>query len=327
MSLHITRRDSMIWLGGAALGVAAHAQTWPNRPMTIVVPYPAGGGTDAMARLIAQEMGKKLGQSVIVDNKPGASGLLGTDMVAKATPDGHTILLAISTQFVINPFLFKKLPYDPKKDIALVSQIAVAPLVLVAHPSLSAADVPSLLKYIAANKGKLSYGSYGLGSASHLSGARLSQIADGEMTHVPYKGEAPMIQDMIGGQVPMGFVGVNQAKAMIDAGRLKAIAVTGEKRTGTLPNLRSFDEQGLKDDVFRTVGWFAVAAPGGTPKAVIQRLADEVRAVCALPYVRERIAGFGVDAVDRGPEEFAAIARADAAVWERLVKLTGATLD
>jgi tripartite-type tricarboxylate transporter receptor subunit TctC len=326
MALHINRRHSLVWLG-ACVGMPVQAQAWPSKPITMVVPYPAGGGTDAVARLIADKIGPKLGQTIVIDNKAGASGLLGTGAVAKAAPDGYTILVALSTQFVINPFLFKKLPYDPNKDIALVSQIVVAPIVLLAHPSVPANDVPSLIKYIGANKGKLSYGSYGIGSASHLSGAHLSQIAGGDMNHVPYKGEAPMLQDMIGGQVPMGFGSVTQAKAMIDGGRLKAIGVTGDKRLGALPSLPTFAEQGVKDDVFRTVGWIAMAAPGATPKAVIQRLADEVKAACALPDVRERMAGFGFEAVGRGPEEFAAIAKADAQVWSRLVKQTGATLD
>ncbi len=325
MSQLLSRRETIALLA-TAFGTSAHAQTWPSKPITIIVPYPAGGGTDATARLIAEHIGKKLGQNIIVDNKAGASGLLGVGSVAKSAPDGYTLLVALSTQFVINPFLFKKLPYDPNKDIALVSQIAVAPIVLYAHPSLPANDVPSLIKYIGANKGKLSYGSYGIGSASHLSGAHLSQIAGGDMNHVPYKGEAPMIQDMIGNQVPMGFGGGTQA-GMVDAGRLKAIGVTGDKRIAVLPKVPTFAEQGVKDDVFRTVGWIAMAAPGGTPKAVIQRLADEIKAACALPEVRKRVEDIGFEAVGRGPDEFNAIAKADAQVWSRLVKQTGASLD
>ena len=327
MTVRLPRRECLVLLAAASLGPTAHAQSYPSKPITMVVPYPPGGGTDATARLMAEKMGKKLGQNVIVDNRSGASGLIGTGAVAKAAPDGYTILVALSTQFVINPFLFKKLPYDPNKDIALVSQIVVSPIVLLAHPSLPANDVPSLIKHIGANKGKLSYASYGIGSASHLSGAHLSQIADGDMAHVPYKGEAPMIQDMIGGQVLMGFGSVTQAKSMIEAGKLKALGATGDKRIGVLPKVPTFAEQGVKDDVFRTVGWIAMAAPGATPKPVIQRLADEVKAACALPEVRERMTGFGFEAVGRGPDEFNAIAKADAQVWSRLVKQTGATLD
>lgn len=313
--------------GAAALGRSAHAQAWPSRTITMIVPYPPGGGTDAVARPIAEKISKTLGQSVIVDNKAGASGLIGMGALAKAAPDGHTILVGLSTQFVINPFLFRKLPYDPNEDVALVSQIAEAPIVLLAHPSLPADDVQSVLAYIRANSSKLSYGSYGIGSASHLSGAHLSQITEGDMTHVAYKGEAPMITDLVGGQVPMGFGSVTQARSMIEAGKLKALGVTGEKRIAALPDLATFSEQGVNDDVFRTVGWIAMAAPGGTPKAVIQRLADEVKAACALPDVRERISGLGFEAVGRGPEEFAEIAKADAQIWGRLVKQTGASLD
>ena len=327
MESNLTRRDSLVLLAATLGGSSAFAQAFPSKPITVVVPYPAGGGTDAVARVITEKLGQKLGQTIIVDNKAGASGLLGMGAVAKAAPDGHTLLVAISTNLVINPYLFKKLPYDPNKDIALVSLIALSPIVLLAHPSVPANDVPSLIKYIAANKGKLAYGSYGIGSASHLSGAALSQIADGDMNHVPYKGEAPLIQDMIGGQVPMGFTGGLQAKGMSDAGKLKALGVTGDKRTASLPNVPTFAEQGVKDDVFRTVGWYAMAAPGGTPKAVIQRLADEVKAACALPDVRERITNLGAEAVGYGPEQFAQIAKADAQVWSKLVKLTGASLD
>ncbi len=323
----MTRRESLALLAATTLGSAVQAQTWPSKTITMIVPYPAGGGTDVLARVIAEKVGQKLGQTIVVDNKAGASGLLAMGALAKAAPDGYTILVGISTNFVINPFLFKKLPYDPNKDIALVSQIALSPIVLLAHPSLPANDVPSLIKYIGANKGKLSYGSYGIGSASHLSGAHLSQIADGDMAHVPYKGEAPLIQDLVGGQVPMGFTGGTQAKAMVDGGKLKAIGVTGDKRVAALPNVPTFAEQGTKDDVFRTVGWYAMATTGGTPPAVIQRLADEVKAACALPEVRERIAALGAEAVGRGPAEFNAIAKADAVVWGRLVKQTGATLD
>ncbi|MFT4102752.1 MAG: tripartite tricarboxylate transporter substrate binding protein [Burkholderiaceae bacterium] len=324
--MNSTRR-AILTLMGASLVVPAQAQTYPSKTITMVVPYPPGGGTDAVARLIAEKLGKSMGQTIVVDNKAGASGTLGTSAVAKAAPDGHTILLALSTQFVINPFLFKKLPYDPSKDIALVSQVVASPIVLIAHPSVPANDAPSIVKYIRENKGKLNYGSYGIGSASHLSGAALSQVADGDMNHVAYKGEAPMLQDMIGGNVPLGFASVTQAMGMIESGKLKAIAVAADKRLSVLPKVPTFKEQGLNDDVFHTVGFMAMAVPGATPKPIIQRLADEVKKACQLPEVRERFATFGFEAVGSGPDEFNAKAKADAEVWSRLVKLTGASLD
>jgi tripartite-type tricarboxylate transporter receptor subunit TctC len=291
------------------------------------VPFPAGGATDAVARLLAERMAARLGQTVIVDNRAGASGIVGTDMVAKAPADGHTLSVSLSTNLLTNQLLFKKMPYNPQRDLALVSQIALAPVVLLVHPSVPAATAPELLKYIAANKGKLSYGSWGIGSAGHLSGAFLSQSQNGDMSHVAYKGEAPMVQDLIGGQIQMAFASALQAKPFVDAGKLKAIGITGEQRLSVLPNVPTLVEQGLKDDVYRITGWVAMAAPGATPKAVVQRLADEVRAICEQPEVRAKITALGFTAVARGPEEFAAAYRKDLPVWERLVKVTGATLD
>ena len=313
--------------GALCLAVCAHAQTYPTKAIQFIVPFPAGGATDTVARLLAEKMGKSLGQTIIVDNKGGAAGILGTDMVAKAPADGHVVTVSLSTALLINQFLFKKLPYNPQRDLIMVSQIAVAPIVLLVHPSVPANNAAELLKYITANKGKLSYGSWGIGSAGHLSGAHLSQMQNADMSHVPYKGEAPMIQDLIGGQIKLSFASALQAKPFVDAGKLKAIGVTGEKRMSVLPNVPTLLEQGVKDDVFRVTGWVAMAAPAATPKAVVQRLADEVRAACALPDVRDRIIAMGFDPVARGPEEFAAVYKKDLPVWERLVKQTGATQD
>ncbi len=330
MNTSSTRRAGLRMLAATSalcLGVCAHAQTYPTKPIQFIVPFPAGGATDTVARLLADKMGKSLGQTIIVDNKGGAAGILGTDMVAKAPADGHVVTVSLSTALLINQFLFKKLPYNPQRDLTMVSQIAVAPIVLLVHPSVPANNAAELLKYIAANKGKLSYGSWGIGSAGHLSSAHLSQMQNADMSHVPYKGEAPMIQDLIGGQIKLSFASALQAKPFVDAGKLKAIGVTGEKRMSVLPNVPTLLEQGLKDDVFRITGWVAMAAPAATPKAVVQRLADDVRAACALPDVRERIIAMGFDPVARGPEEFAAVYKKDLPVWERLVKQTGATQD
>ena len=312
---------------GLGFGLPAWAQNFPSKTIQIVVPFPAGGATDAVARLLAERMAARLKQTVIVDNKAGAAGILGTDTVAKAPPDGHTVSVSLSTNLLINQFLFKKLPYNPQRDLALVSQIALAPIVLLVHPNVPAATGPELLKFIAANKGKLSYGSWGIGSAGHLSGAFLSQTQNADMSHVAYKGEAPMVQDLIGGQIHMAFASALQAKPFVDAGKLKAIGITGEQRLSVLPNVPTLVEQGLADDVFRITGWVAMAAPGATPKAVVQRLADEVRAICEQPEIRAKITALGFTAVARGPEEFAAAYRKDLPVWERLVKVTGATLD
>jgi tripartite-type tricarboxylate transporter receptor subunit TctC len=317
----------LLALATAGIGPAAHAQAWPAKPVTLIVPFPAGGATDIVARLLAEKMAPRLGQPVVVDNKGGAAGILGTDTVAKAAPDGYTVTVSLSTSLLINQFLFKKLPYDPQRDLVMVSQIALAPIVLVVHPSVAAATGPELLKYVAAHKGKVSYGSWGNGSAAHLGGSYMSQSQGADMSHVPYKGEAPMMQDLVGGQIQMAFASALAAKPFIDSGKLKAIGVTGEQRLGVLPNVPTLIEQGLKDDVYRVTGWVAMAAPAATPKAVVQKLADEVRAACELPDVRARMAGFGFDPVARGPQEFAAAYKKDLPVWERLVKESGASLD
>ena len=320
-------RPAGLGYASASAGMPARAQGFPGKTIQIVVPFPAGGATDTVARLLAEKMAPRLGKAVIVDNKGGAAGILGTDTVAKAPADGHTLSVSLSTNLLINQFLFKKLPYNPQRDLALVSQIALAPIVLLVHPSVPAGTGPELLKYIAANKGKLSYGSWGIGSAGHLSGAFMSQSQNADMSHVPYKGEAPMVQDLIGGQIQMAFASAMQAKPFVDAGKLKAIGITGEQRMSVLPNVPTLVEQGLADDVYRVTGWVAMAAPGATPKAVVQRIADEVRAACEQPDVRAKITALGFTAVARGPEEFAAAYRKDLPVWERLIKVTGATLD
>ena len=329
MNTFLTRRTCLGIVAASALclGPAAHAQTYPTKLIRIIVPFPAGGATDTVARLLAEKMAPRLGQTIIVENKGGAAGILGTDMVVKAPGDGHTLTVSLSTNLLTNQFLFKNLPYNPQRDLVLVSQIAVAPIVLLVHPSVPASTGPELLKYIAANKGKVSYGSWGVGSAGHLSSAHLSQSQNANMSHVAYKGEAPMITDLIGGQIQMAFASAQQAKSFVDAGKLKAIGVTGEQRMSVLPNVPTLVEQGLKDDVFRVTGWVAMAAPAATPQAVIQRLADEVRAACELPEVRARITALGFTPVARGPEEFAAAYKKDLPVWERLVKQSGATLD
>ncbi len=317
----------LLALGALVPGSAAWAQAFPSKTIQFIVPFPAGGATDTVARLLADKMSKPLGQNIIVENKGGAAGILGTDMVAKAPPDGHMVTVGLSTSLLINQFLFKKLPYNAQRDLVLVSQIAVAPIVLVAHPSVPATNAAELLKYISANKGKLSYGSWGIGSAAHLSGAELSQMQNADMSHVPYKGEAPMLQDLLGGQIQMAFASALGAKPFIEVGRLKVIGVTGEKRMAALPKVATLAEQGLSDDVFRVVGWIAMAAAAATPKPVVQRLADAVKAAVAIPEVRERIVAMGFDPVARGPDEFAAIYKQDLPVWERLVKQSGATLD
>ena len=286
-----------------------------------------GGAVDVLGRMLAENMSKKLGQPMIVDNKSGASGVIGINAMAKSPPDGHTLALGIGSSLLFNRFLFKKLPYDPDKDVALVALIATIASCLVVHPSVPANNLEELVRYLKANKGTVSYGTYGPGTGPHLYGSHLSQLYDADMIPVPYKGEQPMVQDILGGQIKVAFCAPLSAKVHGDTGKLKRIAVCGDRRLALLPDVPTFVEQGVKDEVFRATGWFGLVAPGGTPKAVIQRLSSEAEAAVALPAVRERILGIGAEPAFHGTEAFAALYKAEVPVWERVVKQSGATLD
>ncbi|MDM0108255.1 tripartite tricarboxylate transporter substrate binding protein [Variovorax sp. J22R24] len=321
------------WLCAATSAAAlcaiapTQAQTYPNKPIKMVVPFAAGGATDVLARVLAEKMAAGLGQPVIIDNKPGAAGIIGTDAVAKAAPDGYTIVLSLSNSLLTNQFLYEKLPYDTQRDLTLVYQIAMAPLVLVVHPSVPVKTGPELLKYVSANKGKVAYGSYGVGAYPHLAGAHMSLTQNADMNHVAYKGEAPMLQDLIGGQIQMAFASALVAKPQIEAGKVKAIGVTGDRRMSTLPNVPTLAEQGMKDEAYRVTGWLAIAAPGNTPKPIVQRIADEVRKATQQPDVQAKVAGMGFELKDSSPDAFGAAYKQERPVWERLIKQSGAKLE
>ncbi len=317
----------------AALALAAGAAgawaqpAYPSKPIRMVVPFAAGGATDVLARVIGEKMAASLGQPVVIDNKPGAAGIIGTDAVAKAAPDGYTLVLALSNSLLTNQFLYQKLPYDTQRDLTLVYQIATAPLVLVVHPSVPVKTGPELLKYVAANKGKVAYGSYGVGAYPHLAGAHMSLSQKAEMNHVAYKGESPMLQDLIGGQIQMAFASALVAKPHIEAGKLKAVGVSGERRMATLPNVPTLAEQGLDDEAYRVTGWLAVAMPAGTPKPIVARIAEEVGKATRQPDVQQRVAAMGFDLKESSPEAFSAVYRKESPIWERLIKDSGAKLE
>jgi len=317
-------------LGGGLMG-AAQAQTartaWPGKPVRVVVPFNAGGATDIIARTVGEALSQRIGQPVVIDNKGGAAGILGTDAVAKAAPDGHTLLVSLSTSMLINQFLYTKLPYDPQKDLALVSQIAAAPVTLVVHPSVGANDMKELLAYARANKGKLSYGSWGTGSYAHLAGAYMSKTTGSDMTHSAYKGEAPMIQDLIGGQLQFCFSSALNTKPFIEAGRLKAIGVTGRQRMQILPQVPTIFEQGVQDDAYSIFGWIAMGAPAGTPREIVDALHGHLREIARDPKVQERIVGAGFLALMNSPDEFRRNYQRDMPVWKALVEAADAKLD
>ena len=306
---------------------AAHAQAWPAKPIKLIVPYQAGGATDITARTLGEKLSTRLGQPVLVDNRGGAGGVTGTDQALKSPADGYTLLVSLGTTMLINQFLYDRLPYQPQKDQALITQIALAPVVLLVNPQLPVNNASELMAYIDRNKGKIAYGSWGMGSYAHLAGAWLSDKHKADMNHVPYKGEAPMLQDLVGGQFQMAFASLQSARPYIESGRLKPLAVTGTQRMDALPKIATMSEQGIKDEVFQVTGWVGMSAPAKTPPEVVARLGTELQAIIALPEVRERIQQMGFIPVGSSPEQFNAQFKKDAPVWERVVKVSGAKLD
>lgn len=334
MGIQYNRRNllqGLAALGGTSLLGQAAAQTakaaWPTKPIRLIVPFNAGGATDIIARTVGEALAKRVGQPVVVDNRGGAAGILGTDAVAKAAPDGHTLLVSLSTSMLINQFLYTKLPYDPQKDITPITQIAAAPVTLVVHPSVPASNMKELLAYVKAHKGKLSYGSWGVGSYAHLAGAYMSKTMDADMTHVAYKGEAPMIQELIGGQLQLCFSSALNTKPFIDAGRLKAIGVTGKQRMDILPTLPSIYEQGVPDDAYAIFGWVAMGAPAGLPKEIVDQLYGHLREIAKDLKVLERTVGAGFMPLMNSPEAFRENYQRDMPVWKALVDEAGAKLD
>lgn len=316
-------------LAATALGSAAtaQAQAYPNKPIRLVVPFAPGGATDVLARLLADKMAPRLGQAIVVDNKAGAAGIVGTDAVAKSAPDGYTVLIGLSNSLATNQFLFAKLAYDPRKDLQLVTQIATAPLLLIANPSVPAGNAQELVAWLVKNKGKVSYGSYGVGAYPHLAGAHMSEALNADMSHVPYKGEAPMVQDLLAGQIQLAYASALVAKPHIEAGKLKVLGVTGDHRITAMPQVPTLLEQGLKDETYKLTGWLAIAVPAGTPKPVVQKLYEEVKAACDQAEVRNRIAAMGFEVKALSPEAFQTAYNKELPVWERLVKQSGAKLD
>ena len=300
---------------------AALAQPYPTKAVRMVVPFAAGAGSnDIMARLIAQKLGDSLGQQFVVDNRPGASGIIGCDIVAKAQPDGYTVLM-MSLTFTVNPSLFKKLPYDTVKDLVPVTMVASAPLMLVVHPSIPVKSVAEFIAYAKANPGKLNFGSGGPGTTPHLAGEMLKTMAHLDVTHIPYKGGAPALSDLIGGQIQFMLENIPGTLPFAKAGKLRALAVTDLKRSPLLPDLPTLDESGLKG--YQIVGWNGLFVPAGTPSAIINKLHTEVVKALALPDVKERLATMGADGVGDTPQHFTAFIKAEIPKWAKVVKDAG----
>ncbi len=302
----------------------AFAQSYPAKPIRLVLPYPPGGGTDVIARPLAQKLTENLGQQVIVDNRGGANGNIGMEFVAKSPPDGYTLLFALTAQYAINPSLYPKLAYDPAKDYAPISLLANAPYLLVVHPSLPAKSVAELIALVKARPGQLAYSSSGNGSGAHLAGEMLRSLARVNITHVPYKGAGPAMPDLIAGQVQLSFVTYTAAGPHIKTGRLRALGVTTARRSPTLPELPAIAETLPGYD---SAVWYGFAAPAGTPGEIVARLNSEVLRVLAAPDFRNRITLEAVAPIGSTPEEFGNFIKSEIVRWAKVVKDSGAKVD
>jgi tripartite-type tricarboxylate transporter receptor subunit TctC len=300
---------------------ALQAQNFPARPIRFIVPYTAGGAGDIFARTIGQKYFESMGQTVVVDNRPGANGIIGTDLVAKSPADGYTIVMGNSAPFVLNPTLYSKLPYDAVKDFAPVTQGTYYGYVLVVQPSLPVKTLPELVAY-AKSKPGLAYGSTGLGGANHLAGEFLAMMTGIKLTHVPYKGSAAALTDVLSGQLPMMFDTPITSIPQLRAGKLRAIGFSGIRRSPQLPDVATFDELGLKG--FEVSSWQGILAPAGTPKAVVERLYREAVKALKSPEVIERLGTQGGnELIGSAPAEFAALIKAEIAKYGKVIKDAG----
>ncbi len=323
MSRILKRAASLLVL--ALIAAGAGAQTYPAKPIRLVVPFPPGGTTDILAREVGQRLSQSFGQSVVVDNRPGAAGNIGSELVAKSAPDGYTLLMATVGTHAINPSLYAKMPYDHVKDFAPVILVASVPNVLEVTPSLPVYTVADLIKLAKEKPGQINFASSGSGTSIHLSGELFKAMAGVDMTHVPYKGSAPAIADLIGGQVQVMFDNLPSSLPQIKAGKLRAIAMTSAQRAPALPEVPTIAESGLPG--FEASSWFGLVAPAGTPPAIIARINAEVNQWLQSPEAKEKLLAQGAAAAGGSPEQFAAYISAETEKWARVVKASGAKVD
>lgn len=306
-------------LGIALAGAfgAASAQEFPARTVRLVVPFLAGGSTDMVGRTVAQKLSEMWGQAVVVDNRPGGGTTIGTDIVAKSAPDGYTLLVT-PAPFTINPSLLAKLPYDALNDFAPITLINTTPLVVVVNPGVPAKSIKELIALAKAKPGKLNYGSSGTGGSNHLAGELFNAMAGVKMVHIPYKGNAGALIDLVGGHVDVVFNGLTSALPLIKGGKLRALAVTSRSRAGALPELPTMDEAALKG--FEAVAWNGLTAPARTPREVIAKISNDVVRVVSSPELKERLKAEGSDPIGSTPEQYAAFLRDEIAKWAKVIK-------
>lgn len=332
MTSRMPRRRALRTLAAAAMTVAAGfaatvapaalaADTWPSKPITLVVPFASGGTTDIIGRAVGQRLGEALGQPVVVDNRPGAGGTIGGALVARANPDGYTYLLA-TVAHTMAPGIYKTLPYDFQKDLEPIGMVALTPNVLLVNPSIPARTVPELIAYIKANPGKVNYGSAGIGSTEHLSGELFRASTGTDIAHVPYKGGAPMMTDLIAGQIQMAIETSPSANPHVKSGKVRALAVTSAKRSAAYPGVPTVAESGVPG--YEVTTWYALMAPRATPEPIRQRMSAELARVLKLPDVQKRFEEQGVTAGDMTPPQLAGFIKTETVKWTKVAKDSGA---
>jgi len=318
MGLHVLKACA---LAALALSAAAHAQVYPAKPLRMIVAYPPGGGTDIVGRMLAQKLGESLGQSVVVENRGGASGNIGTGLAARAAPDGYTILMGNVAPNAINVSLFKDLPFDPVADFAPVSLVASTPNILVVHPSTPARTVKEVIALAKAKPGTLNFASAGMGSSSHLAGELFRILAGADIVHVPYKGAGPAMVDVLSGQVQLYFATMPAAMPHVKAGKLAPVAVTSARRSQALPDLPTVAESGVPG--YEASTWYGVLAPAHTPSAVVARLHGDIAKILGDAALHARLADQGFDPVGSSPEEFGAYIKSEILKWGKVIRDAG----
>lgn len=319
------QRRSFLAAGAALAAAGVHAQTSPDQPVRWIVPYPAGGGTDVLARTVAEAMRPGLGQQVVVDNRPGASTNIGGELVARAKPDGLTVMSADNAILAYNEHLFTKLPFSPEKDFTYIGGIARFPLALVVHPDFPAKTLKEFIAYARANPGKLNYASPGNGSPHHLAMELFKNRTGTFITHIPYRGMAPAVQDVMGGQLPCMFLDLAGGLPVMQSGKVRALAIGSAKRAPSLPSVPTLAEAGVSNvEVYAFQG---LLGPAGLPDAIVARLNGELNKALASAAVQKRAADFGMEVLPGTPAQFKAMARAEALRWGKIIKVAGVKLD
>ena len=314
MGFHVLKACALAVL---AIPASGHAQVYPAKPVRMIVAYPPGGGTDIVGRMVAQRLGESLGQSVVVENRGGASGNIGTELAARAAPDGYTILMGNVAPNAINVSLFKNLPFDPVADFVPVSLVASTPNILVVHPSIPARTVKQVIALAKAKPGTLNFASAGVGSSSHLAGELFRILAGADIVHVPYKGAGPAMVDVLSGQVQLYFATMPAAMPHVKSGKLAPVAVTSSRRSQALPDLPTTAEAGVPG--YEASTWYGVLSPAHTPAAVIARLHENIVRILAVPETRARLADQGFEPVGSSPEEFGAYIKSEIAKWGKVI--------